>query len=133
MIDHAPTLHERLALFGRAVVIISFVWIIGGTLDGADPQEIIAVPLVVAAWAFGIFILTCVKWAAAPRGRDRPPRRLQLTALDIAANRSVQRALFLRGPLYERDWRTHEVAFSDLDTAATQNVVGGRVMKKEIR
>jgi hypothetical protein len=63
MTDHAPTLYEPRFLrftFGalwRAVVIISFVWIIGGTLDGATPQEIIAVPLVVAAWAFGIFIL----------------------------------------------------------------------------
>ena len=63
MTDHSPTLYEPRFLrftFGalwRAVVIISFVWIIGGTLDGANPQEIIAVPLVVATWAFGIFIL----------------------------------------------------------------------------
>jgi hypothetical protein len=63
MIDHAPTQHESPFLrftFGalwRAVVIISFVWIIGGTLDGATPEEIVAVPLVVAAWAFGILVL----------------------------------------------------------------------------
>jgi hypothetical protein len=63
MTDHAPMLHEPGFLrftFGalwRAVVIVSFVWIIGGTLDGATPPEILAVPLVVAAWAFGIFIL----------------------------------------------------------------------------
>jgi hypothetical protein len=63
MTDHAPTLHEPRFLrftFGalwRAVVIISFVWIIGGTLDGANPQEIIAVPLVVAAWAFDRWVL----------------------------------------------------------------------------
>jgi hypothetical protein len=63
MTDHAPTLHEPRFLrftfdaLWRVVVIISFVWIIGGTLDGANPQEIVAVPLVVAAWAFGIFIL----------------------------------------------------------------------------
>jgi hypothetical protein len=63
MTDQAPALHERRFLrftFGalwRAVVFVSFVWIIGGTLDGATPQELVAVPLVVAAWAFGIFIL----------------------------------------------------------------------------
>jgi hypothetical protein len=63
MTDQAPTLHEPRFLrftFGalwRAVVIISFVWIIGGTLDGATLQEIVAVPLVVAAWAFGMFFL----------------------------------------------------------------------------
>jgi hypothetical protein len=68
MTDHAPTLHEPRFLrftFGalwRAVVIISFVWIIGGTLDGANPQEITAVPLVVATWAYGIFILD--RWVA---------------------------------------------------------------------
>jgi hypothetical protein len=63
MTDQAPTLHEPRFLrftFGalwRAVVIISFVWIICGTLDGATLQEIVAVPLVVAAWAFGMFFL----------------------------------------------------------------------------
>ena len=63
MTDHAPTLYEPRFLrftfgtLGRAVVIISFVWIIGGTLDGATPQEIVTVPLVVATWAFGIFFL----------------------------------------------------------------------------
>jgi hypothetical protein len=63
MTDHAPTPHEPRFLritFGalwRTVVIVSFVWIIGGTLDEATPQELVAVPLVVAAWAFGIFIL----------------------------------------------------------------------------
>jgi hypothetical protein len=63
MIDQAPTLHEPRFLrftFGalwRAVVIISFVSIIGRTLDGPTPREIVAVPLVVAAWTFGIFIL----------------------------------------------------------------------------
>jgi len=63
MTDQAPTLHEPRFLrftFGalwRAVVIISLVWIIGGTLDGATLQEIVAVPLVVAAWAFGMFFL----------------------------------------------------------------------------
>jgi hypothetical protein len=45
MSDQEPTLHWR------AVVIISFVWMVGGILDGATPQEIVAVPLVVAAWA----------------------------------------------------------------------------------
>jgi hypothetical protein len=68
MTDHAPALHEprfwrfTFGTLCRAVVIISFVWIIGGTLDGANPQEIIAVPLVVATWAFGIFILD--RWVA---------------------------------------------------------------------
>jgi hypothetical protein len=61
MTDHAPTLYEPRFLrftfgaLGRAVVIISFVF--GGTLDGATPQEIVAVPLVGATWAFGIFFL----------------------------------------------------------------------------
>jgi hypothetical protein len=65
MTDQAPTLHQPRFLrftFGalwRAVVIISFVWVIGGTLDRAAPQEIIAVPLVVGMWAFGTFILDC--------------------------------------------------------------------------
>jgi hypothetical protein len=63
MTHHAPTLRGPGFLrftFGalwRAVVIVSLVWIIGGTLDAATPEEILAVPLVVAAWAFGIFIL----------------------------------------------------------------------------
>jgi hypothetical protein len=35
-------------------------------------------------------------------------------------------------PLCERDRRAHEVAFSNFDAGATQNVVGGRVMKIEV-
>jgi hypothetical protein len=61
MTDDAPSLHEpRFLRFGtlwRVVAIMSFVWAVGGRLDGADLQELIAVPLVMAAWASGIFIL----------------------------------------------------------------------------
>jgi homoaconitase/3-isopropylmalate dehydratase large subunit len=47
--------------------------------------------------------------------------------------RSKARAVLSRAPSWESDRRTHKVAFSNLDAATTQNVVGGRVMKKEIR
>jgi hypothetical protein len=59
----APALYEPRYLrftFGaiwRVVVILSLIWAVGGSLDGADLQELIAVPLVMAAWAFGVFIL----------------------------------------------------------------------------
>jgi hypothetical protein len=36
-------------------------------------------------------------------------------------------------PLWKRHWRAHEVALTDLDTAVAQNIVGGRVMKIEVR
>jgi hypothetical protein len=63
MTDPAPSLHEPHSLsftFGalwRVLVILSLVWAVGGTLDGAALRELIAVPLVMAAWAFGVFIL----------------------------------------------------------------------------
>ena len=63
MTDHAPSPHERYSLrftFGalwRVVVILSLVWAVGGSLDGAAPEELIGVPLVMAVWALGIFIL----------------------------------------------------------------------------
>jgi hypothetical protein len=63
MNDHAHSLHELHSFrftFGalwRVVVIVSLVWAVGGSLDGADLDELIAVPLVMAVWAFGIFIL----------------------------------------------------------------------------
>jgi hypothetical protein len=61
--DDAPPLDEPHRLrftFGalwRVVVILSLVWAVGGSLDGADLEELIAVPLVMAAWALGVFIL----------------------------------------------------------------------------
>jgi hypothetical protein len=63
MTDYAPSLQEPHSLsftFGalwRAVVVLSLVWAVGGSLDGADLEELIAVPLVMAAWALGVFIL----------------------------------------------------------------------------
>jgi hypothetical protein len=39
------------------VAILSLVWAVGGTLDGADPEELIAVRLVMTAWALAVFIL----------------------------------------------------------------------------
>jgi hypothetical protein len=61
MADHAPYPYDRRPLtFGalwRTVVIASLAWVVGGSLDGADLHELIAVPLVMAAWVFGIFIL----------------------------------------------------------------------------
>jgi hypothetical protein len=52
-----PSLKFTFSALWRVVVILSLVWAVGGSLDGADLQELIAVPLVMAAWAFGIFIL----------------------------------------------------------------------------
>jgi hypothetical protein len=63
MTDDAPPLYEPRSLrftfsaIWRAVVIFSLVWAVGGSLDGADLQELVAVPLVMAAWALGFFIL----------------------------------------------------------------------------
>jgi hypothetical protein len=63
MTDQAPSLHEPHSLrftFGalwRVVAILSLVWAVGGSLDGADLEELIAVPLVMAAWALGVFVL----------------------------------------------------------------------------
>jgi len=60
MTDHAPSLRELRFTFGafwRVVVILSLVWAVGGSLDGAAPEELIGVPLVMAVWALGIFIL----------------------------------------------------------------------------
>jgi hypothetical protein len=61
MTDHVvPGLREPRWTFGsicRVVVIVSLAWVVGGSYDGADLKELIAVPLVVAAWACGIFIL----------------------------------------------------------------------------
>jgi hypothetical protein len=61
MTDHTPDRYDRRPLtFGalwRTLVIVTLAWVVGGSLDGADLKELIAVPLVVAAWAFGIFIL----------------------------------------------------------------------------
>jgi hypothetical protein len=60
MTDHAPSLRELRFTFGafwRVVVILSLVWAVGGSLDGADLEELIAVPLVMAVWALGVFIL----------------------------------------------------------------------------
>jgi hypothetical protein len=66
MTDHAPSLHEPFRFtFGalwRVVIIVSLVWAVGGSLDGANLDELIAVPLVVAAWALGVFILD--RWVA---------------------------------------------------------------------
>src|SRR5580658_5093943 len=63
MTDHAPSSHEPGSLrftFGalwRVLVILTLVWAVGGSLDGADLEELIAVPLVMAAWALGVFVL----------------------------------------------------------------------------
>jgi hypothetical protein len=61
MTDHAPASYDQRPLtFGtlwRTVAIVSLAWVVGGSLDGADLHELIAVPLVMAAWALGFFIL----------------------------------------------------------------------------
>jgi hypothetical protein len=61
MTDHVVTgLQESRWTFGsvcRVVVIASLAWAVGGSFDGADLDEHIAVPLLVAAWGGGIFIL----------------------------------------------------------------------------
>jgi hypothetical protein len=63
MTDHSPALYQPDSLrftfsaLWRVVVILSLVWAVGGSFDGADLQELIAVPLVMAAWALGFFIL----------------------------------------------------------------------------
>jgi hypothetical protein len=60
MTDYAPSPRELRFTFGafwRVVVILSLVWAVGGSLDGADLEELIAVPLVMAVWALGVFIL----------------------------------------------------------------------------
>jgi hypothetical protein len=61
MTDHVVTgLQELRWTFGalwRVVAIVSLVWAVGGSFDGADLDELIAVPIVMAAWALGVFIL----------------------------------------------------------------------------
>jgi hypothetical protein len=60
MTDHAPSPRELRFAFGafwRVVVILSLVWAVGGSLDGANLEELIAVPLVMPVWALGVFIL----------------------------------------------------------------------------
>jgi hypothetical protein len=69
MSDHAPALYEPHSLkftftaLWRAGVILSLVWAVGGSLDGADMQELIALPLVMAVWALGFLILD--RWVKA--------------------------------------------------------------------
>jgi hypothetical protein len=79
MTDRAPALYEPNSLrftfsaLWRVAVILSLVWAAGGTLDGADLQELIAVPLVMAAWALGFFILD--RWVVKAGGHwYRSPR-----------------------------------------------------------
>ena len=43
-----------------------------------------------------------------------------------------QRAVFVRGPLWEGDRGADKVAFGKLDAAMTQNIVSGGVMKIEV-
>jgi hypothetical protein len=75
MTDDVPDASGRRPLtFGavwRTLAIITLAWVIGGSLDGADLKELIAVPLVVAAWGFGILLLD--RWAVMsvePHRRD---------------------------------------------------------------
>jgi hypothetical protein len=61
MNDHAPNLYDRRpSAFGalwRTLIIVSLTLVVGGGFDRGDLKELIAVPLIVAAWVCGIFIL----------------------------------------------------------------------------
>ena len=63
MTDHAPSLHEPHSLrftfdaLWRMLVIVSLALVVAGSFDGGDLKELIVVPLVVAAWVCGIYIL----------------------------------------------------------------------------
>jgi hypothetical protein len=63
MTDLAPSLHEPHSLrftFGalwRTLLIVSLALVVAGSFDGGDLRELIVVPLVVAAWMCGIYIL----------------------------------------------------------------------------
>jgi hypothetical protein len=62
MADHEPALRERLPVkfsFGALLVgaAVSSVWIIIEAIQGADLQSLIAVPLLVGAWLWGILAL----------------------------------------------------------------------------
>jgi hypothetical protein len=75
MSDHAPDPYDRRSLtFGalwRTVVIVLLAWVVGGRLDGAGLKVLIAVPLIVAAWAYGILILDrWVTMSVGPHRRD---------------------------------------------------------------
>jgi hypothetical protein len=63
MTVRVPPLHELRPLkvtFGvlwRVGVLGSFIWVIGDALDGGGLLDLIAVPLLVIAWAWSIVIL----------------------------------------------------------------------------
>jgi hypothetical protein len=62
MADNVPALQEQLPVnfsFGALLVgaAVSSVWIIIEAIQGADLQSLIAVPLLVGAWLWGILAL----------------------------------------------------------------------------
>jgi hypothetical protein len=69
MTDHVPTLNFTFGAIWRVTgvtVLVSLLWIIGDAFDGGS-QSPIVVPLLVAAWMCGIFILD--RWVS--KGADR--------------------------------------------------------------
>jgi hypothetical protein len=38
-------------------IFASIAWAVGGTLDGGTPSELLAVPVIVAAWISAVVIL----------------------------------------------------------------------------
>jgi hypothetical protein len=61
MTDHAPDPYDRRpSTFGAlwpTLIIVSPALVVAGSFDGGDLKELVAVPLVVATWVCGIFIL----------------------------------------------------------------------------
>jgi hypothetical protein len=61
MTHYAPDLFDRhTSTFGalwRTLIIVSLALVVAGSFDGGNLKELIVVPLVVAAWVCGIYIL----------------------------------------------------------------------------
>jgi hypothetical protein len=47
----------------RAGILASIAWAIGGALDGGTPSELLAVPVIVAAWISAVVFLD--RWVRA--------------------------------------------------------------------
>jgi len=45
------------ATLWRVGLLASIVWAIGGALDGASPLELLAVPVIVAAWLSAVVLI----------------------------------------------------------------------------
>jgi hypothetical protein len=95
MTDHEPALRERLPVkfsFGALLVAaaVSSVWIIIEAIQGADLQSLIAVPLLVGAWLWGILALDRWVGGASHLGEVTSDRRQRRAAAGAAWNAEIE-------------------------------------------